>query len=99
MHQRTTIVRTETQKESIYVFTARGYASTCLLLIVPFHSCGKYIVNIFFPELLRLLTGVIQVTLHPTVPLKSHAIQVPLQSAWLCCLVVPWLVYLLSYYL
>ena len=41
----------------IYGFIARDYMSTCLLLVVALHSCGEYIVNIFFPELFRFLTN------------------------------------------
>ena len=44
----THIVTWETYSISpIYGFIIWGYALTCLLLIVVFHSCGKYIVNIF----------------------------------------------------
>ena len=46
-----------------------------LLLIVAFHSCGKYIVDIFFPELFWLLTDGIWVILHPTDTCISNTLQ------------------------
>ena len=72
----------ETSKEycicPMYGFVAWGYALTCLLLVIVFHSCGKYIVNIFSLSDSSFL---------PMVPELLHIQHSPssrMQSKWSC---------------